>query len=100
MGRYLELPFVLAVGLAALLSSGCSLPGGSTNWSAGSLSMKVDRAGRIVALIDRRTGRDYLADTIDSPLLSVQVDDVLHPPRSFAWDPAEGVAEFPDRRAC
>ena len=56
MGKYLELPFVLAVGLAALLSSACSLPGGSTNWSAGSLGAEDGEVSQVrISIEDKVT---------------------------------------------
>jgi hypothetical protein len=84
----------LTAGLLAGLIGGCSFPGGTTEWSAGDLRLKVDGHGQVVALVDQRTGRDHRADTMDSPLLSIQIDGVLHPPRSFDWSPSEGIAKL------
>jgi hypothetical protein len=82
----------LTVGLAALLFNACSFPGGPTEWSAGSLVVSTNREGRIVGLVDERTGHDYRADSVESPLLSVQIDGVLYPPLSLDWQRNEPVA--------
>ena len=74
---------------AALLVGGCI---GRTEWNAGALRLTIDGRGRIVRMADARTGRDYRAPAVPSPLLSVQVAGVLLPPRSFAWRPADSTA--------
>jgi len=83
----------LTTAAAAFLLNGCSFPGG-TEWSAGSLTISVNREGRIVGLTDDGTGQDYLADTVPSHLLSIQVDGAVHPPTSFKWNPDDGHAEL------
>jgi hypothetical protein len=81
-------------GLAiTLLIGGCEFLGlNRTEWTAGSLRLEVDGRGRIVALVDKNTGLDYRADAVESPLLSVQLGGVLHPPHSFAWEPEGEIA--------
>jgi len=70
---------------------GCDRPGaGHTGWTAGTLRIAIDSHGRIVRMADTRSGRDVHADSVPSPLLSVQVDGVLHPPESFDWDRTDG----------
>jgi len=71
---------------AVLLVGGCA---GRTEWRAGALRLTIDGRGRIVRMADARTGRDYRARTVPSPLLSVQVAGVLHAPRSFTWQPSD-----------
>jgi hypothetical protein len=95
--------FVVAPAIAAMAAtavlSGCSVFGlDRTEWNAGDMRLAVDGRGRVVRMIDENTGRDYGADVIESFLLSVQVDSILHFPQSFVWDPEEGVAtlEYPD----
>jgi hypothetical protein len=85
---------ILLAGLAAsLLIGGCRLLGiERTEWAAGSLRLTVDGRGRVIGLVDENSGRGYRADAVESPLLSVQLGGVLHPPRSFSWEPAEGIA--------
>jgi hypothetical protein len=77
----------LAATLAVtVLILGCErLATDRTDWAAGTLRLSIDGQGRIIRMIDGRSGRDYRADTVPSPLLSVQVDGVLHPPESFEW---------------
>jgi len=83
----------LAVALATLLPAGCGpLGSGRTEWAAGPLRLSVDGRGRIVRMIDSRSGRDYRPDTLPSPLLSVQVGGVLRPPETFEWHRADGTA--------
>jgi hypothetical protein len=85
---------ILPVGLAAaLLLVGCFRFGpGDTEWDAGTLRLTADSRGRVVGLVDVATGRDHRAADVESPLLSVQVGGVLHPPGSFAWEPGAGTA--------
>ncbi|MBE0595209.1 MAG: hypothetical protein IH616_22705, partial [Gemmatimonadales bacterium] len=75
--------------VAATLLAGC---GRETAWTAGELSVAVDARGRVVRLADASTGTDYRWDGVTSPLLSLQIDGVLHPPRSFDWDAEDGTA--------
>jgi len=78
---------------AVLLVGGCARSGsGRAEWEAGALRLSIDGTGRIVRMADARTGRDYRARAVPSPLLSVQVAGVLLPPRSFAWRPADSTA--------
>jgi len=62
------------------------------------MQLAIDPHGRIVRLVDSNFGRDYLAEAVESHLLSLQIDGVLHPPSSFVWDEAAGIAtlEYPD----
>ncbi len=98
--RHPDLRFVLLVGLAtSFLSGACSFfePRG-TEWTAGHLRLTVDGRGRVIQLVDASTGNDYRAEAVPSPLLSLMIGGVLHPPRSFAWDPAQGIGtlRFPE----
>jgi hypothetical protein len=97
--RHPGLRYILLTALAtSFLTGACSfLEKRKTEWAAGQLRLTVDRSGHVVQLIDSRTGRDYVAEAARSPLLSLTIDGVLHPPRSFAWDPAEsiGTLRFP-----
>ena len=78
---------------ATALVMGCALFGlDRTEWVAGDLRLEVDSRGRIVLMEDANTGRDFLAKATESPLLSMQLDGVLHPPLSFDWDAAAGLA--------
>jgi len=78
---------------AVLLAGGCGPLGTSrTEWDAGALRLSIDARGRIVRMLDARTGRDYRARAVPSPLLSVQVGGVLLPPGVFAWRPADSTA--------
>jgi hypothetical protein len=71
----------------------CSFFGiGRTQWNAGDLHLSVDARGRIVRLIDANTGHNYKADVVESPLLSLQIDSSLHPPRTFDWDTEAEIA--------
>ncbi len=85
----------LCVLLSVILGS-CS-GGAKADWSAGSLGLTVDRRGNVVRMVDKNTGRDHRAREIDSPLLSVQVDSVLHPPLAFDWNAEQATAslEYP-----
>jgi len=96
----MRLRHILVVGAAVpLLFGGCEFLGlERTEWTAGSLRLTVDGQGRIVGLVDERTGRDYRAEAVESPLLSVQVGGVLYPPRSFSWEPAEPAEPIPELR--
>lgn len=79
--------------VATLLLAGCS-DEGRVEWMAGDLRLSIDRTGGISRLTDARSGHDYRADEVPSPVLSVQTDGVLRPPRSVAWDAEDGVAQF------
>jgi hypothetical protein len=87
-GRHL----VAALALSVLLSGCGSFGTGRTDWDAGTLRVAIDRQGRISRMTDIRSRLDYRADTVTSPLLSVQVDGVLHAPESFAWRRADSTA--------
>jgi hypothetical protein len=63
-------------------------------WAAGTLRLSIDGDGRIIRMVDYRSGRDVRADGVPSPLLSVQVGGVLRAPQSLAWQPSEGIAEL------
>lgn len=77
----------------SLVVAGCGpLATGRTDWTAGILRLSVDGRGDVVRMIDERTGRDYGATVVPSPLLSVQVDGVLHAPESLEWRSADGTA--------
>ncbi len=78
--------------LIALVLACERLDTGRTEWAAGTLGLSVDGRGHIVRLVDPRSGRDYRADTVPSPLLSVQVDGELRPPESLVWHRADGTA--------
>jgi hypothetical protein len=78
-----------ALGVSLLL--GACAPDGS-DWTAGTLQISVDDRGRVTRMVDTRSGRDYLADAVPSPILSVQLDGVLHAPVSFTWTGAGGAA--------
>ena len=72
---------------------GCErLDTGRTEWAAGTLGLSIDSRGHIVRMVDARSGHDYRADAVPSPLLSVQVDGVLRPPGSLEWNRADGMA--------
>jgi hypothetical protein len=90
----MHLRYTFPAGLAiTLLIGGCEFLGlNRTEWTAGSLRLEMNGRGRITALVDKNTGLDYRADAVESPLLSVQLGGVLHPPRSFAWEPESAIA--------
>jgi hypothetical protein len=78
---------------ATVLLAGCS-DARLVEWPAGDLRLSIDGTGHISRMTDANSGRDYRADDVPSPVLSVQTDGALHPPLSFAWDPENDVAEF------
>jgi hypothetical protein len=98
--RHIILGSTLLVGLSlALLVGACSLPSRRhLEWPAGTLRLRVDHRGYVVRVTDLQTGHDYRADQVESPLLSLQVDGVLHAPRVLTWDSTQHVArlEYPD----
>ncbi len=73
-------------------------PDDGVEWTAGSLQLKVDGTGHVVRMVDETTGLDYSADSIGSPLVSVQTGGVLRPPDALSWDAAAGIAtlEYPE----
>jgi hypothetical protein len=101
--RHPGLHFFLLAGLAtSFLSGACSfLEPSRTEWTAGQLRLSVDDSGRVIQLVDASTGRDHRAEAVPSPLLSLMIDDVLHPPTSFTWDPQEavGTLRYPEGEA-
>lgn len=87
---------VIVAGTFIASSFGACSNQGST-WPAGSLRLKVDAAGRIVAMVDESSGRDHRSDAVESSLLSVRIDGLLHPPSSFEWSAQQetAVLEYP-----
>jgi hypothetical protein len=88
-----------ATALFAGLLAGCGLLAPRhIEWTAGTLTLHVNARGEIVRLEDSRSGTDYRADAVTSPLLSVRTGGVLHAPESFVWNPAVETATlgFPD----
>ena len=84
---------LVTIGSAFTLFAVSCFPGRPlTELSAGDLLIAVDTRGRVVRLVDKSMGRNFAADAVESPLLSLQIDGVLHSPRSFAWDPTVGMA--------
>ncbi|UCG89168.1 MAG: hypothetical protein JSW71_11770 [Gemmatimonadota bacterium] len=85
--RRTQRPAAVAAMLAGtfipLSISGCSDQGAT--WLAGGLRLRVDAAGRIVEMVDEGSGRDHLASSVESSLLSLQMAGSLHPPDSFSW---------------
>ena len=69
---------VLALLIAtSFLSGACSfLEPRRTEWTAGQLRLSVDGSGRVIQLVDASTGRDYRAEAVPSPLLSLMIDGV------------------------
>ncbi len=49
------------------------------------LELKVDQAGRVCGLVDRRVGSDYLAADQDRPLLQLRVGGTFTPPSEMVW---------------
>jgi hypothetical protein len=88
--RVLDFRPVAACAVILLTASCDGFGPGRTEWDAGPLRISIDSHGRIVRMADTRSGRDVHADSVPSPLLSVQVDGVLHPPESFEWDRTDG----------
>jgi hypothetical protein len=78
---------------AAVVLSGCA-DARPVEWAAGDLRLAIDRTGHVSRMADGRSGSDYRADEVASPVLSVQTGGVLHPPIAFAWHAEERVAEF------
>lgn len=81
-----------ALAILTLFAGSCLPWSGATELRAGDLRLAVDAQGRIVRMVDENTGRDYSADAVDSPLLSLQIDSILQPPQRFGWNQAEGIA--------
>ena len=81
------------VAVALLLAGGCERLGTSrARWDGGALKLTIDARGMVVGMADARTGRDYRARAVPSPLLSVRVAGTLLPPRAFTWQAADSTA--------
>ena len=65
--------------LTAFLFAACS---SGNVWNSDDFSVRIGPDGQISGLVERTTGRDYLADGVPSPLLSLRVGGAIRAPES------------------